>query len=242
MPLPPPLDISKHALFLDVDGTLVGIQDRPELVLPEPDLTALLGMLNTRMQGAIAILTGRTISDTDRILERVVPFVAGVHGRERRVDGILVQEASLPESWFEARVAVVHQLAVKELDARIEDKGTALALHYRHVPEQASAIIPVVESVAASYGLRALHGKLVSELMPTGTNKGVALTALMNESPFAGRTPVAVGDDVTDEDAFIAARELGGIGILVGSPRATSATYNLPDSASVRTWLKGGLS
>jgi trehalose 6-phosphate phosphatase len=239
---PPPLDINKHALFLDVDGTLVSIQDRPELVLPDSDLTTLLGVLTTRMSGAIAVLTGRTVNDADRILERMLPCVAGVHGQKFRIDGILMQEASLPANWLEARAALAHQLALKGLDPRIEDKGTALALHYRHAPEQGSAIMQTVESVAHSYGLRALHGKLVCELMPPGSNKGAALAALMDTPSFVGRTPVAIGDDVTDEDAFIAARELGGIGILVGSPRATSATYNLADSTSVRTWLKEGLS
>ena len=89
---PPPLDLSRHALFLDVDGTLVGIQERPELVLPEPALTTLLTELCARMQGAVAILTGRTIVDADRILERVVPFVAGVHGQQRRHGAEVISE------------------------------------------------------------------------------------------------------------------------------------------------------
>jgi trehalose 6-phosphate phosphatase len=242
MPPPPPLDISRHALFLDVDGTLVGIQERPELVLPEPDLTALLALASQRMNGAIAILTGRTVLDADRILERVVPCISGVHGQECRIDGIVSQQFSLPESWLEARAALAHQLTARKLDAHVEDKGSAIALHYRHVPEQASAIKEVVESAAASHGLRALHGKLVSELMPPGTSKGAALAAVMKNAPFAGRLPVAIGDDVTDEDAFITASELGGIGILVGNPRVTSAVYNLEDFAAVRAWLKEGLS
>lgn len=241
MPPPPPLDIFRHALFLDVDGTLVGIQERPELVVPEPDLTALLAVLSERMNGAIAILTGRTVLDADRILERVVPCVSGVHGQECRIDGVTSQQFSLPESWLAARAALAHQLTVQKLDADIEDKGSAFALHYRHVPQQASATMQLVESVAASHGLRALHGKLVSELLPPGTSKGAALAALANKAPFAGRTPVAIGDDVTDEDAFSAASELGGFGILVGNLRATSAVYHLDDSSAVRTWLKEGL-
>lgn len=239
---PPPLDPIKHALFLDVDGTLVGIQERPELVLPEPELSTLLKQLGVRMHGAIAILTGRTIMDTDRILERVVPCVAGVHGQECRIDDAVMQESSLPESWLAARAALAHLLTVSELDPVVEDKATALALHYRHVPEQASAVRQTVESVAAAHGLRALHGKLVSELLPDGASKGAALKSLMKRPPFTGRIPVAVGDDVTDEDAFAAVNEFGGISILVGTPRPTAAAYTLHDSASVRTWLKEGLS
>ena len=238
---PPPLDTTRHALFLDVDGTLVGIQERPELVLPEPDLSTLLTQLGARLQGAIAILTGRTVLDADRILERVVACVAGVHGHECRVDGVMVQEFSLPESWLEARAALAHQLTVKELDVRVEDKGTALALHYRHIPDQASAIMQTVESVAAAHGLRALHGKFVSELMPQGASKGAALVSLMKKAPFAGRIPVAIGDDVTDEDAFARASDLGGFGILAGGPRATAATFVLADSTAVRRWLKEAL-
>ena len=241
--LPPPLlDTTRHALFLDVDGTLVGIQERPELVLPDPELTTLLTQLGARMHGAIAILTGRTILDTDRILERGVHCVAGIHGQECRIDGVVFQESSLPESWLEARAALAHQLTVRELDPYIEDKGAGIALHYRHVPEQTVAVMQIIDSIAAAHGLRALHGKLVSELMPQGTSKGAALKALMKRAPFTGRTPVAVGDDVTDEDAFAAANEFDGISILVGNPRVTAAAYSLPDSASVRTWLKEALS
>ena len=239
---PPPLDLSRHALFLDVDGTLVGIQERPELVLPEPALTTLLTELCARMQGAVAILTGRTIVDADRILERVVPFVAGVHGQQRRHGAEVISEVFMPESWLEARAALAQQLIVRELNPHIEDKDNALALHYRHVPEQADDIAQTVESVAAAFGLRAIHGKQVSELMPPGASKGAALALLMKETPFTGRKPVAVGDDVTDEDAFATANELGGLSILVGNFRATAATYLLPDTAAVRTWLKEALS
>ncbi|MES2625634.1 MAG: trehalose-phosphatase [Pseudomonadota bacterium] len=239
---PPPLDISRHALFLDVDGTLVDIQERPELVLPEPDLTALLTRLGALLQGAIAILTGRTVLDTDRILERVVPCVAGVHGQECRINDVMVRESSLPESWLGARADLAQQLTVKELAPHIEDKGSALALHYRHAPEHASDVIKVVESVAGAHGLRAIHGKLVSELAPAGASKGIALKSLMECPPFVGRIPVAVGDDVTDEDAFAAANERGGMSILVGAPRPTAAMFVLPDSSSVRAWLKEALS
>ena len=239
--LPPPLDLTRHALFLDVDGTLVGIQERPELVLPEPDLTLLLRHLCTRMQGAVAILTGRTVIDADRILERVVPCVAGVHGQQRRIGNQMVNESVVPESWLETRAALAYQLAVQGLDPRIEDKGTAYALHYRHVPEQAAAVIQTVESVAAAYGLRAMHGKQVSELMPPGASKGAALALLMKEQPFNGRLPVAIGDDVTDEDAFVITNELGGISILVGNSRTTAAVYALADTTAVRIWLKEAL-
>src|SRR5690606_28281496 len=113
------------------------------------------------------------------------------------------------------------------LVADIEDKGAALALHYRRAPEHAEAVRRIAAELAERHGLSLIEGKMVVELKHGQRTKGDAVAAFMADPPFAGRIPVAVGDDVTDEDAFAAVEQLGGVAILVGAPRATAASCRL---------------
>jgi len=80
---------------------------------------------------------------------------------------------------------------------------------------------------------------MVSEILPAAANKGLALQALMRVPPFAGRRPVFVGDDNTDEDGLAVAQALGGYGIKVG-PGASAAQYRLDDVQDVHRWLAAG--
>lgn len=238
--LPPDLRPEDHALFLDLDGTLFEIEERPELVAPDEGVTALLSPLNRRVAGALAVLTGRCAEDADRILENTVDMIAGLHGQEWLIGGALLR-APEQVGLANARTVLTDLVEKGTLDARIEDKGGGLALHYRHAPDQAPVVTHAVQQVAKMHGLRALHGKLVSELTPQGATKGSAIITLMQRPPFVGRTPVAIGDDVTDEDAFAAVNELGGFSILVGARRESVATYSLPNVGAVRAWLSKGL-
>jgi trehalose 6-phosphate phosphatase len=135
------------------------------------------------------------------------------------------------------RTALSELLASNALNATVEDKGASIALHYRHAPLYEDQARGVAEALAAAHGLRLLYGKMVVEVLAGETTKGDALIELMHGAPFAGRMPVAIGDDVTDEDAFEAARRLGGVGVLVGPSRATAARCAFPDVAAVRAWL-----
>jgi trehalose 6-phosphate phosphatase len=234
----PPLDVSRHALFLDIDGTLLDLAPTPEEVSADTALSALLRTLALRLDGALAVLTGRAVIDADRILGGAVDCVAGLHGQEWRVGAQILRGEAGAETLPLAREAVDRLVSGGALDARVEDKGGALALHYRHAPEQGALVSRAVQEIATLHGLRALHGNMVSELMPHGATKGGAVLALMSEPPFAGRVPVAVGDDVTDEDAFAAVNELGGVSVLVGAPRKTAAKHKLANVAAVRDWLK----
>ena len=239
---PPPLDVRRHALFLDLDGTLVEIAATPDAVVASAALRDTLRRLCNAMDGALALVTGRTIESADRILEGAVENIAGVHGFERRLAGAHHRAsddlAPLTAACTEARSLV----DLGMLNAQIEDKAAAIALHYRHAPEAAWEVRRSADELADKHGLSVLEGKMVVELTLGVRDKGDAVAAFMHAPAFAGRMPVAVGDDVTDEDAFAAACALGGIGVLVGEARATAATHRLVGSAEVAVWLTKALS
>jgi trehalose 6-phosphate phosphatase len=238
---PPPLDRSKHALFLDLDGTLVDIATRPEDVVAGEALRRLLAALSTEMKGAVALLTGRTIESAEGVLGGAINTIAGLHGFECRVGGktfrVADDLAAVRAAFSEAEALV----ATGALQARIEDKGAGVALHCRETPEQCSFVRRTAETLAEKHGLTVLEGKMVAELTLGVRTKGDALFNFMADPPFKGRTPVAVGDDVTDEDAFEAATARGGFGVFVGVPRSTRARFALPNAAAVSVWLQAGL-
>ncbi len=238
---PPSLETAKHALFLDLDGTLVDIAARPEDVVAGEALRHLLRTLSVRMDGAVALLTGRTIESAEAVLGGAINTIAGLHGFECRIGGQIVRAG---EDVAAVRLALeeAQQLVSSgALQARIEDKGAALALHCRETPDQCSAVRRFAETLAEKHGLAVLEGKMVVELTLGVRTKGDALVALLREPSFSGRTPISVGDDLTDEDAFEAASAHGGYGVFVGAPRPTRARYALQDAAAVSEWLRRGL-
>lgn len=234
---PPPLDVRAHALFLDLDGTLVDIAARPEDVSAGEDLCALLRELAREMRGALAIITGRTIESAERVLHGSVDNIAGLHGFERRFAGAVSRAredvSPITEATAEARALI----AANRLRARIEEKHGGLALHYRDMPDAGPEVRRIAEDLAEKHGLGIIEGKMVAELTMGIRTKGDALRAFMEEAPFVARTPIAVGDDVTDEDSFAAAHAAGGFGVLVGPPKRTAARHVLPDAAAVARWI-----
>jgi trehalose 6-phosphate phosphatase len=236
LPPPPPLaQLERPALFLDLDGTLAAIEPRPEDVRPEPWRTRLILDLRDRLDGRLALVSGRTLEDVDRILEGAAPAVAAVHGLvRRRADGTLVRTA--PHAGLARARQQAAALAARHPGLRIEDKGLSLALHYRFAPELQSMVAANGERIAREQGLKMQPGSMVVELSTPGLDKGGAVRAFMAEAPFAGASPVFVGDDVTDEDGFEAVRA-GGLGVLAGPARPTKASRRLEDVAAVRQWL-----
>lgn len=242
---PPPLDL-RSALFLDVDGTLLEIASRPELVHVPCELPVLIARLSGQRQGALALISGRPLAELDRLFGSWCGAAAGVHGVDRRrADGTLdrihdrASEAALDR--IRPKLAA---LAAGGSGLIIEDKGATLALHYRAVPGREPEIRASAEVLQREAGaaLRLIKGKMVVEFQPRNANKGSAIAAFLAEPPFVGRRPVFVGDDATDEDGFAEVNNRGGFSIRVGSRCETAADYHLPSVEGVITWLtKTGL-
>lgn len=238
---PPPLDARRNALFLDLDGTLVDFAAHPEQVVASEELRMLLRNLASAMQGALAIVTGRTIASADAVLDGALVHVAGIHGFERRVANS-IERATTDLAPVSAALADARVMAAKgTLNADVEDKGAALALHYRRAPQFEDAVRRDAAVLARRHGLSILEGKMVIELKLGQHTKADAVADFMEAPPFAGRVPIAVGDDVTDEDAFRAVAALNGHAILVGQPRETFAQWRLANTDAVIAWLKAGL-
>ncbi len=225
-PLPP-----RAALLLDLDGTLLDIAPRPDLVVVPPGLIASLEALRRCLGDAVAVVTGRPVEQVDALLGTAVFAVAGEHGGAlRHAPGeALVRPAlaSAPASWLDAaaRVAAAHPGVL------LERKTHGFVLHYRLAPEAGPALRGALEALLApaGAGFALLAARMAWEVRPRGADKGSAVRALLARAPFAGRAPVFVGDDVTDEDGIAAAAALGGTGLRV--PEAFG------DAAGVRRWL-----
>ncbi|HEV7438536.1 MAG TPA: trehalose-phosphatase [Methylobacterium sp.] len=230
---------SDYALFLDFDGTLVEIAPRPDQVRVAPELVPALERLRGRLGGALAIVTGRPVTVIDDFLAPARFDVAGLHGVELRVDGF--QAGGRPEDHpaLRARVATL-QAMVADLDAvLIEDKGASVAVHWRlATPADASRAEAAVRAIAAELAgeYRLQLGKAVGEIVPAAATKGHAIRALMQRAPYAGRRAVFLGDDRTDELAFEAVNQDGGLSIRVGSGD-TVAPCRLANPEAVRDLL-----
>jgi len=242
-PLPEPRPLPGFgaiALFLDLDGTLAAIRPRPEDVGPEPWRTSLLRRLGERMDGRLAVISGRSLEEVDRILDGAVVAVAAVHGLvRRRADGTLLEAE--PSPGLALARQRLDRLCAAHPGVRIEDKGLSLAVHFRQTPELGGEVRVQAQAIAAEAGLSLQLGDMVAELCTPGLDKGAAVKAFMHEAPFERAIPVFVGDDLTDENGFRAARSLGGVSVLVGPPRPTCADMRLDDVAAVRAWLEAAL-
>jgi trehalose 6-phosphate phosphatase len=239
LPPPPAGLLQSSSLFLDFDGTLVDIAPSPDAVIVDPGLRELLADLAHRMGDRIALVSGRSIAQLDYLIGPVAGMIAvsGSHGSEHRFDGV---EDKPPRP---ASLAIVER-RMREAAARydgaiVEPKSFGVALHYRLAPAFETEARALVQDLAAEFGLAVQDGKMMMEARLPGSDKGVAITHLMRRPAMAATRPVFVGDDLTDEDGFVAAIALGGTGILVGEPRPTAAEYRLANPAAVRSWLAG---
>ncbi len=227
------------ALFLDVDGTLVHLADRPDSVEVSDHLRSVLVALRPRLNGAIALISGRRLKDLDRLFAPLVLPAAGLHGLEHRNAEGTVDVLGRPDILDPLREPL-SGFARKHAGVQLEDKGRALALHFRRAPKLATAARHLVSQLLTRHGegLRVIDGKMVLEIKPALADKGRAVRSFLAEAPFRGRRPVFIGDDTTDEDAFLAVNELGGYSIRVGDFPETQARFRLADVDAVIAWLE----
>lgn len=226
---------SNCAFFFDVDGTLIDLAARPDLVVVPAALSGNLAALAERAGGALALVSGRAVSALDALFPGVDLAMAGVHGGEiRRRPGEDVHARSAPlDAALRERLGDV----ADRFRLLMEDKGSSVALHYRADPSVAPAVeAELARLVARMEGVGLLKGHFVFELRRAGHDKGTAIAAFMEEAPFRGRRPVFLGDDVTDEAGFAVVRAMGGLAVSVGAARP-GAHLVLPDAASVRALL-----
>lgn len=233
--LPPPPPFSDDwALFLDVDGTLLDFADAPHRVHVDPDMLEALDVLHRRLDGALALVSGRPLEQLDHLFAPLRLPAAGLHGLEHRGDG----PAARPPTPLRTLRGEARTLALRHPGAVVEDKGATVALHWRGNPEAEPAMRALAEAAIAwlpGYSLQ--PGDHVLELRPKGANKGAAVARMLDNAPFAGRTPVFVGDDHTDEHGFEAVLAHDGIAVLVGDRQPSCARHGLASPAEVRSWL-----
>ena len=233
----PPLSLlDGAALFLDFDGTLVELAERPDAIRVPPRVPQLLRRLSERLGGRLALVSGRAIEDLERHLECGGLAVSGSHGLEMRLQNGSHIAAALRHDLSEARERL-RDLAADGPGILLEEKPFGVAVHYRQAPHEAERVASLMSELAERSGLKLQAGKMVIEIRPPGADKGDALRAFMAEPEFAGARPVFMGDDMTDENAFTAAAAMEGAGILVGPPRPTAAKWRLDNVAAVIEWL-----
>ncbi|MFD2172926.1 trehalose-phosphatase [Rhodobacter lacus] len=229
---PPALDTAQDALFLDFDGCLVEIAPRPDAICVPDRLGLGLAALAARLDGALAIVSGRSLRELEHYLAGFDGPMVGSHGAESRglgeaplrPEGLLALQAELAE--FAAQKGLLY-----------EPKSLGAGLHFRARPElQAETEAFAARAALRFPGFEVQLAKMAVELRPRGASKDGALARLTRRAPFAGRRPVYAGDDVTDEPALAWAEAHGGYGVKVG-PGDTAASYRLGAPDQVRAWL-----
>ncbi|GIT89780.1 trehalose 6-phosphate phosphatase [Jannaschia pagri] len=225
LPLPPP---DTASLFLDFDGTLVDIADRPDGVVVPPLVPAFLEMAQKRLAGRVAIVSGRSVAQLEAFLPDFDGPLIGSHGAERRIAGETTQAREFDADRIDVLQRMVTDFASLHPAFLVETKPTGVVLHYRQAQEQGALALRFMDSIAAAAdGFRLQPALCAYEIKPDSVGKDIALADLFDTAPFAGTTPVYAGDDLTDEPALAWAADQGGAAIKVGEAD-TVAAHRLP--------------
>jgi trehalose 6-phosphate phosphatase len=232
------LDLQKIALLLDVDGTIVDIGPSPTEVRIDAELLKTLRRLFDLLGGALALVSGRPVADLDRLFVPLRLPAVGGHGAEMRLrdNEVFFWAKPLPQD-LRQRLAESAGIGPGVV---IEDKDYSLALHYRKSPDLAENLRRHVAASQAAFPgepTELLHGKAMFEVKRPGINKGESIRRLMEHPPFAGRMPIFIGDDVTDESVFKVLPEIGGKGFSVNR-HFPGLTGIFKDPAHVRDALR----
>jgi trehalose 6-phosphate phosphatase len=235
------LALTSIALFLDVDGTLLELAATPQAVSVSDDLRERLRALSRASGGAVALVSGRAIMDLDALFAPLTLPSAGLHGFEHRgAAGAYRRRQPPSKAALEAAHGAMLHLARQYAGLLVENKRFALALHYRGAPQLEEIVVKAMEEVAARLAgeLELQRGKMLVELRPAGATKAQAVAAFLEEAPFAGRLPIFIGDDLTDEPAFELVNHLDGVSVVVAGTRPSAAQARLPDVSAVHGWLE----
>ncbi|KQV84204.1 trehalose-phosphatase [Rhizobium sp. Root1220] len=225
-----------YALFLDIDGTLLDLAEVPDGIVVPATLPQALDAASRKLGGALALVTGRALGYADQLF---APFrfpIAGLHGAELRWPDGRTARAETTTAFEKLKIELREATAGFE-GVLIEDKGAAVAAHYRLAPERRSDLEPLMEAFQSRVGSgwTLQRGKMVLELRPSNADKGHSVDTFLAHAPFAGRLPIAIGDDLTDEAMFRVANRRGGHSIRVGPTASTTeAAMTLPAAAAVR--------
>lgn len=233
-----PVILPPLALFIDFDGTLVELADKPDAIVVPPDLIEEIQNAAERLEGAVAVITGRALDDLDKYIPTSIP-AAGGHGIERRhADGTRTEASPDTTEAAQALARRLQDFAQDKPGLLVEPKTASVALHYRLAPDQREICIDAMTTAVADVdGFMVLEGKMVVEARPAEASKAAAIRAFMQEPPFQGRVPVFFGDDRTDEEGFAAVREFGGVGVKVGDGE-TQAQVRAQDIRTARAIMQ----
>ncbi len=226
MPEPIP---DNAALFLDIDGTLLDIAEKPDLVTVPLTLPPALAALRNRLNGAIAFISGRTLAEIDRFFPGQFPAAAEHGATLRDAQGATHHITQRPKS-YNLWLQTLSQAAADMPGTIIEQKTVGIVIHFRQAPQFGPRIKALAESLITDSNTILLPAHMAYELRPIGASKDAALTWFMSKPPFANRHPIFIGDDTTDEPAIALANHLGGTGLHVN--RNFSGGPN-----AVRRWL-----
>lgn len=231
-----PFAPDRSAFFFDVDGTLLELEPKPQDVVADEDLRRLLQDVSARLNGAVALVSGRSLHDLDRIFAPLVLPAAGLHGSEIRYPDGSVRSA--PSRLMDHARPEVGRFVASHPGLFLEDKGATLAVHFRQRPELGVTVLQFLTTFTPGDEIAVQEGKLVVELKSALFDKGTAIASLLERAPFAGRAPVFFGDDLTDEAGFAFVNKTGGSSVRIGSPATpTEARLHLADEADLRAWL-----
>jgi trehalose 6-phosphate phosphatase len=229
------------ALFLDVDGTLLDIAQTPQEVRVSEDLKRLLCEVCAKLDGALALVSGRGLADLDTLFSPHKFCAAGLHGFERRDAFGCLHRPPLEAVELDGARARLRRFVETRAGLLLEDKGHALAIHFRRAPHLAAEVANEVWSALVHLypAFKMQRGKCVFEIQPQMYDKGTAVAQLMREKPFLGRTPVFVGDDLADENGFAVVNSMAGVSVRVAGSGATLAVNEFGAVRDVLEWLRG---
>jgi trehalose 6-phosphate phosphatase len=234
----PPTPSADCCLFLDVDGTLIPFTDSPLATVADDDLKTILADVESQLGGRVAFVSGRSIGFLDALFAPLRWPTAGLHGIERRAGFGAAQPQSPVDARLDPARGVLRAFTQDHPGSSLEDKGSTLAVHYRGVPAleplARAECAQILAQLGPEYHVQA--GSMVFEIKPRRFTKATAIEAFLSEPPFAGTTPVFLGDDITDLDGFRLVESRGGMSIAVGE--RVAAQWHLSDPAAVRRWLR----